>query len=58
MLKKSFLAIMLFAFIVSVSGCCALGRGAEGFVEGAKEDWAWACKTAKQSDGWVKDNLW
>jgi len=61
MIKKSFLLVILFAF-VSLSGCCTVAKGtvgaagglAQGAKEGAKDD----CNAIKKADTWVKDNLW
>lgn len=65
MIKRSFLAIILFVFLFLTSGCTlvkgiggacvgAAGGAAEGFKEGFKEDVSFF----KKSDSWVKDNLW
>ncbi len=65
MIKKSFLLVILFAF-VSLAGCCTVAKGtagaaagaagglAQGVQEGAKDD----CNAIKKADAWVKHNLW
>ncbi|MDD5119790.1 MAG: hypothetical protein PHR84_00555 [Candidatus Omnitrophica bacterium] len=61
MSKRTLLAIFLFVFILSASGCtvvkgiggaaCGLGKGvAEGFNDDAN--------FIKKADRWTKDNLW
>ncbi|MDD5691618.1 MAG: hypothetical protein PHP10_00355 [Candidatus Omnitrophica bacterium] len=65
MIKKSFLLVILFAF-VSLSGCCTVAKGtagtavgaaggfAQGVKEGAKDDY----NAIQKADAWVKENLW
>ncbi len=61
MMKKSFLAIILFIFLFLASGCTIVkGVGgacvgtAGGVSEGFKDDMSFLNK----ADNWVKDNLW
>lgn len=65
MVKKSFLSVVLLAFIFLVSGCtlarvtsgaaCGFVQGArEGAKQGTQED----CNSIQKADIWVQDNLW
>lgn len=61
MVKKSFLLVVLLAFVFLASGCTlakATTYAAGGFVQGAKEGAKEDCNSIHNVDTWVKDNLW
>ena len=49
-IKKGLTFFILFIFIIAIGGCETL----KGAFEGAKKDW----QSAKQTDDWIKKNLW
>ena len=65
MVKKSFLWVVLLAFVFLASGCtlakvttCSAGGFIQGAREGAKQGAQEDCNSVQKADTWVKDNLW